>query len=1166
MRSTDLLTRSLRHYWRTNLAVVIGVATAVTVLGGALLVGDSVRGSLRDLALQRLGKTDYVISSPEFFTSRLTQIRTDPDFKSRFTKLVELIALPAMATSQETGRRAGRVTVYGVDDGFWAFHDVARVQDWRHTISDREVLLSEPLAREIGATEGSTMLLRIQRPSDIPLESLHGRKDDVGRTVRLTVHRILSASELGEFSLQPQQGDVRAAFMTLTRLQTESDATVDALFGGPISQVNTLLVSRQADGDDGAAPLEALVRRHAQLSDIGLVVRSLYDRPSLRPDPRQADYPQQANAPQILPSLSRNDSSGATGAKLRALSVEANGTLIDERREQAIVAAARDLNLSTTPVLTYVVNGIRAGERTIPYSLVTALELTTLLPEFVSNDSGLPPIVLNEWAARDLAVKPGDRVTLDYYVWEEPGRLNTKSSSFELVAVLPMTGPAADRDFAPRYPGITDTANLRDWDPPFPIDLRRIRDVDEQYWEQYRTTPKAFVPESFGRAFWGSRYGETTSIRIVPGSGIESFETQLRSRIDPVAMGIAVRDVRGEALTASRGATNFGEYFTYFSFFLVVSALMLTALFFKLGIEQRVREIGLLRAVGFSTAAVRRLFAAEGLLLAVVGSGIGVLGALGYAQLLMTGLRTWWVDAVGTTALTLHVAPISLGAGAVGGVLAALACIWWTLRTLSAVSERALLAGEVGEPKQLGIRNAELGMRTRILNSKFLILNFTFVSLLLLFLGSVGVIADSVAFFGAGALLLAAALAGAAFWLGRPPRSTLSGHGWWSLSRLGIRNASYRPARSVVSIGVMAAATFILISVGAFRRDSAIDWADPNSGTGGYPLVVETLLPIAFDPNSGEGRAQLGLQSDGVSVEPFRLLPGDDASCLNLYAPQQPRILGVKREFVAKDRFAFAATLDRAERDNPWRLLERERDDGTIPVIGDANSMTYVLHKSIGDEIVVDRGGRQIRMKLVATLADSIFQSELLMSEANFLALFPDQEGYGVMLVSAPAPEVAAVTEAIEQNLTDHGADAVSTADRLAEFHRVENTYLSTFQTLGGLGLLLGTIGLAAVLLRNVLERRRELALLGAVGYRRGGLLIIVVSESALLLLCGLAAGAICALIATAPAAAARGGRLPVAASGWILLFAVFATGLVSSIVATRAAMASRLLDALRAE
>src|SRR5918994_1673319 len=225
MRSTDLLTRSLRHYWRTNLAVVLGVATAVTVRGGALLVGNSVRVSLRDLVLDRIGNADLVVASSEFFTDRLASIGGDPEFGNDFSRLVSLVALPGMATNQEGGRRAGRVTVYGVPPEFWTFHG-RRPDDSTFTISDREVLLSEPLAREIGATPGSTVLLRIQRPSDIPLESLHGRKDDVGRTVRLTVRRVLSADELGEFSLQPQQGEVRAAFMSLTRLQTESNATV----------------------------------------------------------------------------------------------------------------------------------------------------------------------------------------------------------------------------------------------------------------------------------------------------------------------------------------------------------------------------------------------------------------------------------------------------------------------------------------------------------------------------------------------------------------------------------------------------------------------------------------------------------------------------------------------------------------------------------------------------------------------------------------------------------------------------------------------------------------------------------------------------------------------------------------------------------------------------
>jgi hypothetical protein len=173
------------------------------------------------------------------------------------------------------------------------------------------------------------------------------------------------------------------------------------------------------------------------------------------------------------------------------------------------------------------------------------------------------------------------------------------------------------------------------------------------------------------------------------------FLPKLRAAIDPVALGLTVRNVRAQSLDASRGATDFGEYFVYFSFFLVVSALVLAALFFKLGVEQRVREVGLLRAVGFGPGKVRQIFLGEGVVLAVIGGGLGVLGALLYAAVIMHGLRTWWVDAVGTTSLTVHVTPTSLAAGAVGGVVAALACIGWTLRSLGRISERSLLAGEI---------------------------------------------------------------------------------------------------------------------------------------------------------------------------------------------------------------------------------------------------------------------------------------------------------------------------------------------------------------------------------------------------------------------------------------------------------------------------------------
>ena len=962
MRSIRLVLNGLSHYWRTNLAVVAGVAVAVTVLAGALIVGDSVRGSLRDLVLQRLGRADLAIVSSDFFRAQLAEdLRADESFRQDFVDLTPMVAVPGMATAQESGRRASRVQIYGVDERFWRFHGA---KDIRPPAS-REVLLSPALARDLNASAGTTILVRVQRPSAIPLESLHGQKEDLGRTLRLSVREVLAPASLGEFSIQPQQGEVRAAFVPLARLQQDLEVG---------DRANVLLVSASAVGardEEGtsAQRLEAAIRRRAALEDLGLKVRVL--------DTQQK------------------------------LSLESDAAIIADDRGESAIAAGEQLGMKPSPVMTYLATTIRRGDREIPYSLVTAVELTEISPGLQSEETSLPPIVLNEWAARELAAKLDDRLALEYEVWEEPGRLSPRTAGFYVAAIVPIAGLAADRDLAPVYPGITESESLRDWDPPFPIDLGRIRPVDEEYWRTYRTTPKAFIPLSVGQALWNSRYGRLTSVRLTApagrplGEAREEYAAGLRAAIDPVAAGLAVRDVRREGLAASRGATDFGAYFAYFSFFLVVSAIMLAALFFKLGIEQRIREVGLLRAVGFTTSSVGRLFAAEALVLSVAGSILGVAGALAYGQLMMTGLRTWWVDAVGTTALTLHASPLSLAAGAAGGVIAALVCIWWTLRTLGRVSERSLLAGQLDA--SLGSSTvSRVGSRPGAMAGTIGLLA---LGLILLGLGLTEWMDDTAAFFGAGASLLASCLCALTLWLRRPPRRALAGRGWRAVGRLGLRSATYRPARSVLSIAVVASATFILISVDAFRRDGAVATQDPHSGTGGYALLVDTVLPLVNDPNSGEGRALLGLSSvDGVDVVPFRVLPGDDASCLNLYEPRQPRILGVGHEFVSAGRFAFGRSLDRSdeERANPWQLLEREQRDEAIPVIADANSMTYVLHRSLGDDIVINHAGRPVTLRLVASLSDSIFQGELLMSEANFLKLFPEQEGYQFLLVNAP--------------------------------------------------------------------------------------------------------------------------------------------------------------------
>ena len=1120
MAMLTLLRRSLTYYWRTNLAVIAGVAIAVAVLAGALMVGVSVRASLRDLVLQRLGQTDHVVLSTGFFRERLAEdLRSHARFSPGFEATAPIIALEGFVTDQAGGRRASRVQVYAVDERFWHFHGLDVVA----APAGSDALISEGLAAEIATTPGQSVLLRVENPTSISAESLHGRKDDVGRTVRLTAREILSREHLGEFSLSPRQGSIRAIFVPLRRLQT--------LLQQP-GRVNAILVAgRAAPSADAQQGLEQLVRETARLEDVGLTVRPLEERMSL--------------------------------------ALESPSTMISDPLVALARSTAEQIGLAPVPTLTYLANTIRSGAREIPYSVVTAIDLEEVAPGTVV-PPGADAIILNEWAARDLDVRVGDPVSLDYYLWETEGRLTTQSADFHVAAIVPIAGAAADRDLVPDYPGITDSDRLADWDPPFPIDLGRVRPLDEEYWNQYRATPKAFIPIEVGQKLWRSRQGSTTALRLrgsratrIPET-MERYATALRKELDPLALGLSVYDVRAQSLAASAGATDFGEYFTYFSTFLVVSALLLAALFFKLGVEQRLQEVGLLQALGLNPADIRTLFLGEGIVLSALGGLVGVAGAIAYATLIMFGLRTWWVDAVGTTALTLHVDVSSLVLGGGGGIVVAIACIWWTLRSLSAQSTRSLITGAgLFIARGPGAGPARTAIAAIVCGA---------LALGLVAGAAVGVVASVTGFFGAGTLALVAMLCAAMAWLRSGRHAALRGHGWWAVWRLGLRNATQHPARSVLCIALIAFATFVIVAVEAFKRDEAEALLDRQSGGGGYPLLLESLLPIVHDLNSSAGRDALNLPAggelEGVRFDRFRVRPGDDASCLNLYQPKNPRIMGATAEFLNAGRFSFQRSLAETPEEiaNPWLLLNRRLPGGVIPVVTDANSMTYVLHMKLGDDLVLPGpADRAVTLRLVGALSDSIFQGELLMAESQFVRAFPESVGYRFFLLDAPAGGLGRATGILESRLTDFGVDVGSAAERLAGFHRVEYTYLSTFQMLGGLGLVLGTLGLGAVLLRNVLERRRELALLRALGYREADFCVMVIAENILLLVCGLAAGACCALLAIAPRFVERGSRLPSGTLG-LLLLGVLGTGLLASLGATAAALRSLLLPALRAE
>src|ERR1039457_7064324 len=688
MRISTLLARNLTWYWRTNLAVLLGVATATGVLGGAALVGESVRASLRGLVLDRVGKADFVVTRAGFFREALAEEMRPAG--------APLIVLEGVA-----GRAAG-IQVYGVDERFWKFQGYPGSPP-----HGREVQLTAGLAAELGANANDTMLLRSPKLSAIPRESPHGRKDDAGKTLRLTMSGVAQRP----FSLRAEQGDVRAVYVSLAHLQREVNQP---------RRVNTIVAAH--------GKLPALT-----LADLGVRLRTLEGQ--------------------------------------QCLSLETDSAVISDALADAAARTAQSLGLRAQPVLSYLANSMRIGARAVPYSVVTALDAA---PAPATEDG----IALNQWAARDLGAKVGDSLELEYFAWKTDGQLHTETALFHVKQIVPVD--AGDRDLTPAYPGITESRSLRDWDPPSPLALSRIHPRDEEYWNPYRTTPKAFVRLSRGRTLWGTRFGSLTSIRISPPS--PAYAEALRAALDPVAMGMTSIPVKAQSLQAAQGATDFGEYFVYFSFFLMVSALLLTGLFFRLGIEQRKREIGTLRSLGFSASKIRTVFLLEGAVLAVAGAALGTAVALGYGALILLGLRTWWFDAVGTRLLWLHANVVPLGEAAIAGVLVGLATVAWTLRELQPETPRGLLAG-AQKPATGRWRWIAGGVAAMLAPG----------------LAGVG---GAGGFFGGGALLLIAALLLESAWLHTKRFAPIRGK-----ATLGMRNVAYRPGRSILCIALIASAT-----------------------------------------------------------------------------------------------------------------------------------------------------------------------------------------------------------------------------------------------------------------------------------------------------------------------------------------------------------------------
>jgi ABC-type antimicrobial peptide transport system permease subunit len=237
-----------------------------------------------------------------------------------------------------------------------------------------------------------------------------------------------------------------------------------------------------------------------------------------------------------------------------------------------------------------------------------------------------------------------------------------------------------------------------------------------------------------------------------------------------------------------------------------------------------------------------------------------------------------------------------------------------------------------------------------------------------------------------------------------------------------------------------------------------------------------------------------------------------------------------------------------------------------IAAIGDANSVQWAMHKKVGDTIdYVDERGQPFKVRIIGAVANSILQGSLIVDEAEFVKRFPGESGHRTFLIDASSNSVAQVSATLSRAMQDVGLELTPAAQRLAQFNAVQNTYLGTFQVLGGLGLLLGSVGLGIVVLRNALERRGELAVLQAVGFTRQTLQRLLLIEHGALLAAGLGIGVVAAAVAVLPSVLSPSTQLPYQSLA-LTLAAVLANGALWTWVAARVALRGNLLAALRNE
>lgn len=1102
MSAWRLIWRTLCYYRTATLAICAGLAVATGVITGSLIIASSLEGSLLDLSLKRLGGVGFAAILPRPVSAHIAQ----------GTESIALWQLTGTAMSAYGEGLPVPVTIWGVDEEFLRLQRLS-------PLAEDSVLINQAVSRDAGLRPGDEIALYVLRPPKIELDSLFARRRpaDVMATLSLKIAAVLPDNSPGDFRVDGQSARPRNVFV-----KNEALARALNLFG----QINVLVAPKQLSMS--CAQIEKILTKRLTLAEWGL---------RLRPKPY-------------------------------TLSLQSEAFTLSPAYVAAALRAARAAGAEAEPASVYLATSLRTARgREISYALIAGLHNPKRLGTRVKAWPKTPGLILNAWAAADLQAQRGEWLTLKYLQTTPDGAFVEKSVRIRVLDIIPIAGAAADAYLVPEYEGLTDAETIGDWEPPFPVDMRRITLRDEAYWEKYKTTPKAFVSLELAQMMWGNKQNYITSLEIFPPPGQtplvfgRTFSAQLLEELQAGPPLIVFRDLTAQATHAAQGATDFGQLFLALSFFIIVAGAGLAAMLVQLTVERRTKQMALLLALGLTPAQIQRLLLKEGLLLNVGGMLLGLPAGLVYAAILLQAMKIFWQAALGDTpALWLHIRANDLFYAAVSGLLLGMLTIVYTLREMKHFTPLQLWqSGLSTSHKPIPKPWRRLAILT-VIGAMFCVV--------LLFAQAASAKMQALFFFIAGFLLLLMGLYGLQIALKWPRGKSAT----MSLCRLAWRSAAAQPRRSLLVSGLIAAGAFVIVATAASMRDFSSDPFAFAGPSGGFNLIATTQIPLPYDPATPVGRKNLGvtLADEALlkqnTIVSFLASPGDDLSCVNAARAQTPPLLA------PLSTEAFIKQIAVSERFRKVRLAPMQMaplktpSQDEIVAYTDSTTLHWRLHIKSG-EIWRTRDiyGRSVSLRVFAGFTRSLFAGYLLTSPFDFHRIYPHIRAPSFFLIETRPEKEKQVIEAWQRAFGDYGPNVRRSKELLAEYAAGENVYISMFLALGALGLLLGTVGLAVVTARNIIERQSELALMEAIGFPHSRLIALLALEQGGLLALGLFWGTIAALVAMLPAL-----RSPEAAVQWsgiaLALTTILIVGLGTNLLGIWRGVTGNILQALRRE